>query len=266
MRPLLEYASVVWDGCADYEKDKLERLQYEAARIVTGLTRSVSINELIKEIGWLSLQERRNLQKLTIMYKIENGMLPDQFSNIFPNRVGENSDYNLRNASNFEVVNRRTSLFSNSFVPSAVNQWNNLPVHIKNSNSVSVFKSNLIKECFHHHKVPAYFISGSRTFSVYHARLRNNCSDLNADLFYNHLKNDKRCQCGYETENAEHYLLKCTLFSEQRLRLFRSTSEFLPLSLQTLLFGNEQLSCDENARIFEAVQTFIKETKRFSRD
>ena len=38
LRPLMEYASSVWDSCAAYEKDSLEKLQNEAARIVTGLT------------------------------------------------------------------------------------------------------------------------------------------------------------------------------------------------------------------------------------
>ena len=54
LRPILEYAAGVWDGCTAYEKTRLERIQYEETRIVTGLTRSVSIDNLIKEIGWLS--------------------------------------------------------------------------------------------------------------------------------------------------------------------------------------------------------------------
>ena len=66
----LEYASVVWDGCTQYEKTKLERIQYESARLVTGLTRSVSIENLIKEIGWLSLSDRRHFQKAVTMFKI----------------------------------------------------------------------------------------------------------------------------------------------------------------------------------------------------
>ena len=41
IRPILEYAAVVWDGCTAYDKTRLERIQYETARIVTGLTRSV---------------------------------------------------------------------------------------------------------------------------------------------------------------------------------------------------------------------------------
>ena len=34
----MEYSSTVWDGCTAYEKDSLETVQNEAARIVTGLT------------------------------------------------------------------------------------------------------------------------------------------------------------------------------------------------------------------------------------
>jgi hypothetical protein len=63
MRPILEYASIVWDGCAAYEKQSLEQLQYEAARIITGATRSVSIDCLVKEVGWVSLSDRRTIQK-----------------------------------------------------------------------------------------------------------------------------------------------------------------------------------------------------------
>ena len=39
LRPILEYSSVVWDNCSKYEKDRLERMKPETARIVTGTTR-----------------------------------------------------------------------------------------------------------------------------------------------------------------------------------------------------------------------------------
>ena len=38
IRPLLEYADVIWDNCTQYEKDDLEKIQIEAARIATGTT------------------------------------------------------------------------------------------------------------------------------------------------------------------------------------------------------------------------------------
>ena len=58
-------------------------------------------------------------------------------------------------------------------------------------------------------KVPSYYASGIRRLSVLHARIRNNCSNLNLDLFNNFLRPDPTCSCQVEPENAEHYFLRC---------------------------------------------------------
>ena len=50
VRPLLEYSSIVWDGCTEQDKNTLELPQNEAALIVTGLTRSTSIENLYKRM------------------------------------------------------------------------------------------------------------------------------------------------------------------------------------------------------------------------
>ena len=52
IRPIIEYSDVVFDNCCQYEKDDLEKIQIEAARIVSGCTKLVSITELYKEVGW----------------------------------------------------------------------------------------------------------------------------------------------------------------------------------------------------------------------
>ena len=59
IRPLLEYADVVWDNCFQYKANALEKIQNEAARIVTGALKLVSINKLLKETGWEPLSTRR---------------------------------------------------------------------------------------------------------------------------------------------------------------------------------------------------------------
>ncbi len=69
IRPLLEYADTVWDNCTQYEKDEVEKIQNEAARISTGATRLVSIESLYQEICWESLDNRRKVHKLTLLYK-----------------------------------------------------------------------------------------------------------------------------------------------------------------------------------------------------
>ena len=59
IRPILEYGDVLWDNCSQYEKNELEKIQNEAARIATGATKLVSLNALYNEIQWENLEERR---------------------------------------------------------------------------------------------------------------------------------------------------------------------------------------------------------------
>ena len=70
IRPLLEYADVVWDNCTQYEANELEQIQNEAARIVTGATKLVSIQSRLSETGWESLTSRREKHKLILYYKM----------------------------------------------------------------------------------------------------------------------------------------------------------------------------------------------------
>ena len=59
IRPLLEYASGVWDGCNETDANRLEQIQLNAARIVTGLPIFASLNSLYFENGWETLAQRR---------------------------------------------------------------------------------------------------------------------------------------------------------------------------------------------------------------
>ena len=70
IRPILEYADLVWCNITKYEEDKLEKIQLEAAWIVTGTTELVSIESLYKETGWETLSLRQRQNKLTLYYKM----------------------------------------------------------------------------------------------------------------------------------------------------------------------------------------------------
>ena len=129
LRPVLEYASVVWDGCTIYEK--------------TGLTRSVSIDKLVKEIGWLPLSERRLFKKSVLMYKIKNGLAPEYLCNLMPPLVADGTVYNIRNIEDITVLRRRTELFSKSFIPSTTSYWNSLPMCIRNATLLILLNINL---------------------------------------------------------------------------------------------------------------------------
>ena len=74
VRPILEYSDIIWDNCTQYEKDELDKIQLEAARIVSGTTKLVSPASLYMELGWESLSSRRRKHKLVMFYKMINGL------------------------------------------------------------------------------------------------------------------------------------------------------------------------------------------------
>ena len=262
VRPLLEYASVVWDGCSNTDADSLEKIQNEAARIVTGLTRSVSLNNLYDECCWEPLAKRREKQKLYFMYKAKNNMLPSYINDLIPPNVGEITDYPLRNREDVSNIHTRTATFQKSCIPSSINLWNSVDVNIRANPTLNSFKCD-IQTLSNLKKVPSHYLHGNRFLSVMHARIRNGCSNLNEDLFNNHLRPNPVCFCNVSNENAYHYFFSCNYYRNQREELFRSTRNYHPLSIDKLIYGDNSLTPEDNLIIFSAVQQFIKSTKRF---
>ena len=261
VRPILEYSCLVWNGCTDQNANSLEKLQNEAARIVTGLTRSVSLENLYRECGWESLKHRRTMQQYYFMYKVNNNSVPSYINDLFPPNVRERTNYNLRNREDLSVPYSRTEIMKKSCIPSSISLWNQLDWNLKNAPSLTAFKQTIKKETLS--KVPSQFYHGKRQYAILLARIRNNCSNLNNDLFNNHLHQDNTCpNCG-APEDAEHYFFKCTIYRTQRLAMFYSTRPLHPLSTRLLLFGDNKRSNDENIIIVDAVLTYIKDTKRF---
>ena len=115
VRPILEYADVVWDNCPNYIKEKLEHINYEAARIITGATKLTSIRILLQECGWETLEQRRNKHKILLFHKMVNKTVPEYLSNLVPSSFGQTHQYSTRNHSNLVHVHSRTAYYNNSF-------------------------------------------------------------------------------------------------------------------------------------------------------
>ncbi len=113
IRPLLEYADVVWNNCSNELKNQLESVQIEAARIVCGATKLCNIEKLYQELKWETLENRRNKHKLILLYKMKNNKTPPYLSDLIPQQT--QARYALRNASDIPLIPCRTQLYTNSF-------------------------------------------------------------------------------------------------------------------------------------------------------
>ena len=87
IRPLLKYGDVIWNNCTLQDKYELDKIQNVATRIATGTTKLVSLNSLLKEIGWESLEERRQKHTLTFFYKMIHLLTPLYLFSLIPQSV-----------------------------------------------------------------------------------------------------------------------------------------------------------------------------------
>ena len=138
-------------------------------RIVTGTTKLCSIVKLYEDTRWKTLQVRRKRQKLIIFYKIVYGLAPSYLNNLVPPLLKETSRYSLRNAQKLSPVYGNKNLYSNSFLPSVIRDWNAFPEEIRNSDSLSSFKPKLVGQ---RNKPPSYHCYGERKSQILHTRLR----------------------------------------------------------------------------------------------
>ena len=109
------------------------------------MTKLVSINSLDEETGWETLEHDKN-HKFTLFFKMINGLSPQYISDLVPATIDSSSNYNFRNSNNIHLVNACTSLYYNSFLPSAVRDWNNIPDDHRNVDSVIAFKNVLSRD------------------------------------------------------------------------------------------------------------------------
>ena len=264
IRPTLEYGDIIFDNCPLYSSEKLEKINTEAARIVTGATKLVSLSSLFAECGWEKLETRREIHKLTQFYKIKNNLTPEYISDLLPPEHHQQHNYNTRNPQNLVSFQCRTTYHQNSFFPSCVRLWNNLPRNIKESKSLSSFK-NALSSYYNPSKVRSYYYTGSRRAQVLHARLRMRCSALQQHLFLRNIDPDPNCSnCTLnQIESVEHYLLRCPKYTVLRTEMLNSLNLTEPITCQLLIYGDERESYDYNCHIFSCVQSFIVKTKRF---
>ena len=254
IRPLLEYADVVWDNCSNALKNDVEAVQIEAARICTGATKFCNIQKILQDLKWESLAERRKKHRLILFYKMTNSLTPSYLSTILPQNE---PTYNLRN---MRSVPSRTQAHNTSFLPSTIRDWNSLPLHIRQSTSLSTFKQSLNSTLG---KSSPLFNIGSRKGQIFHTRLRLGCSALNYDLHRRSLVESPLCQCG-AIETVDHFLLRCPNYQHLRTQYLNNNNLPCPLTTSNLLNGNDRLTLEQNKHLIVEVQKFILTSKRFN--
>ena len=182
-------------------------------------------------------------------------------------------DTTIRTRNNsIPIFHCRTDCFKYSFFPSTLNDWFSLDIHIRNSDSISLFKSRLLSFIRPvQNKIYDIFDPEGLKFLT---RLCVGLSHLNAHRFRHNFQDclNPLCSCNLEIEDTTHYLLHCCHFSTQCANLMNSIKSVLQNfdffsennKKDLLLFGDSRFDENKNKVILEATLTFIKKSKRFT--
>ena len=138
--PVLEYAAVVWDPFTQKNITKLEMVQRRYARFVLrDFRRTSSVSEMLKQLQWTTLQERRAQQRVCMVYSIIHRLIdiPDSY---FSPVSGPST---RGNQEKYQVPYARTQLFQKTFFPDATRLWNSLPPSIVGCTSLNIFKQEV---------------------------------------------------------------------------------------------------------------------------
>ena len=198
------------------------------------------------------------------MYKTFNNLVPIYITELIPPLTGDVSNNPLRNSNNIAIPFTRTEISHRSCIPSSITLWNSLDQNVRTIDSLKCFKNHIKNSYITNTDVLSFYLVGDRYFTILHARIRNNCSNLNNDIYVNNLRAKPLCSCLKENEAANHYFFKCVSYINQRVILFQTTRNFHPLNLDKLLFGDPTISVEENIFLFRAVQHFIKTSNTFT--
>ena len=122
VRPLLKYASQAWDPYTDNLSNEIEKIQRHAARFVTSDYQNYelgSVTKLLKDLGWKSLKNRREVDRLCLVKKglDNNAILPlDELSKPARKRRRTHNRYHT-------TIYARTNIFKFIFVPRTIRDW-----------------------------------------------------------------------------------------------------------------------------------------------
>ena len=141
IRPIMEYSSTVWDPYTARNINKIEIVQRRSVRFVfNNYGRTASPSEMMNQLGWESLAERRKKAKIIMMFKICKDLVDIPVKYFTPA-----NPHGCRSEQVFTIPYCRMDTFKYSFVPAGANIWHCLTPDIRSLLSEDALKLQLEK-------------------------------------------------------------------------------------------------------------------------
>ena len=141
------YCPLVWMFCGKKNSVKLEKIQERALRIVYN-DKISTYYELLDKGDFLSVTMLRIKCLAVEMYRCVRGLNPEYLNDMYAIKECE---YALRDCSRIQQSKFKTYTFGyKSFQYYGAKVWNSIPIHVKNSTDLSIFKQDIDVWCRSH--------------------------------------------------------------------------------------------------------------------
>ena len=270
VRSCIDYCLPVYGpSLSNSQVNKLDQLQYRAARMATMAMKFTSKEKIFRDLGWESIENRIKYLSICLFHKIHIHATRPLIRKCMP-PINLMHNY-TRNNRFYNTYPLKDTTFNNSFFPKISNLWNNLSPAIRNMDMID-FKNEL-SWLLKPPKIRLYSI-GNKLGNSLHTQLRVGKSQLNDHLFSMRLSDTPGCLCHEPVESTEHFLLDCFIYDTERSELFTNITSLLAKKLDkynrndlvsALLFGenvHDSERYQHNKLLFKNFQNFLIKTKR----
>ena len=142
VRPILEYASTVWDPHQVNQISQIEKIQRKSARFVTGnYSREASVTTMLENLNWPTLQERRIGARLNMIYKIVNQLVAIQLPSYIHRRQVASRGSHIHQ---YIIPHSTCDMYKFSFFPRTIRCWNIIPTATITQPNITQF-SNMVR-------------------------------------------------------------------------------------------------------------------------
>ena len=144
----LDYCNALYVGVGASSIARLQIVQNAAARLLTGTRKYEHITPILASLHWLPIHFRVHFKIILFVFKSLNGLAPPYLTELLhpyaPTRSLRSADQLLLRV----PKTKRKLRGDRAFAVAAPKLWNDLPLHIRQASTLSVFKSLLKTHLF----------------------------------------------------------------------------------------------------------------------